>query len=196
MSFVTGQASRSGDNDGLIRFRVTPEDCDAVDVDRGRGTEVGKSDLGRATGISREKSVVFQIPPLGPAAYTVLPDVSDGSTAIALTCPVEPVIGSRPNRRPLLTGQTIGLAEREDTEALGRVITAVFAQARGREWLLEAQRPPAENTGFARVPEVEFVTTRVQFPFRIESLECSSTASCGSNVAKNGALPFWIGVPD
>ena len=97
MSLVTGQASRSGDNDGLIGIRVAPEDCDAVDVDPEaagpklvRGTYVGP--LGSVV----RKSVVFQIPPLGPATYTVLPDVSDGSTAIALTCPVEPVIGAGP----------------------------------------------------------------------------------------------------
>ena len=36
-------------------------------------------------GLVVRKSVVFQIPPLAPATYTVLPEASDGSTAIALT---------------------------------------------------------------------------------------------------------------
>ena len=111
------------------------------------GTEVGKRYVRRASGISREE-------------IRRLPDSATGP------CYIHRVAGSvgwihgdrtdlaggtvdwrRANRRPLLTGQTIGLAEREDAEALGGVITAVFAQPRGRERLLKAQRPTAENTG-------------------------------------------------
>ena len=47
-------------------------------------------------GLVVRKLVVFQMPPLAPVTYTVLPEVSDGSTAIALTWPVEPVIAAGP----------------------------------------------------------------------------------------------------
>ena len=59
----------------------------------------------------------------------------------------------RANRRPLLTRQSIGLAEREDAETIAGVVATLLAQARGWQRLLEAQRPAVESYPHCHCPK-------------------------------------------
>ena len=99
------------------------------------GTHVGPS------GLVVRKSVVFQMPPLAPPTYTVLPEGSEGSTAMALTWPALVGTGRRADRRPDLARNGIARAQGKDLEADSGVVTPLLSQPAGRQRLLEGQRP-------------------------------------------------------
>ena len=104
---------------------------------------------------------------------------------------------SPPGRpRPLLARQGVGPAQREDAEAGADVVAARLAQARGRQRLLEGQRPAIERAGAPGRRRCS-VMTSVQVPWTFRPSgrrEYGGQDCCGLNVAKNGAPPLWIGV--
>ena len=105
----------------------------------------------------------------------MLPVGSDGSTARPVTRPeVAVVLGERRRRHrradrrradrcPGLGRQRVGRGQVEDAETGVDVIGAGHAQARGRQRLLEAERPTVESAGGPGV--VLFWTTSTQVPW-------------------------------
>ena len=96
-----------GDDNRLVGIVVARKYGDAADVDAGGRAKFGERNPGRTVGAVVRKSVVFQMPPLAPAAYTVFPEGSEGSMASPVTRPDGSAPAARAARstpgRPLST---------------------------------------------------------------------------------------------
>ena len=97
---------------------------------------------------------VFQTPPLHRRHRLCFPRGRRGrrepgrSIWLAPASPTSrrpPPIGRWTDCRPLVARQCIGLAQREDAEADAGLIAARLAQTRGRQRLLETQRPAVDR---------------------------------------------------
>ena len=129
------------------------EDRDAADVDAGGRAEVGQRDVGRAAGVGRQE--VGRLPDAAAGAADVdrvARGVGRVDRQAADAGRTAPVIDAGPTAVHCLARQRVGLAQREDAEAGADVVAARLAQARGRQRLLEAQRPAVETYRRSRCP--------------------------------------------
>src|SRR5262249_22505528 len=138
-----------------------------------------------------------------PAAKTVLPEESEGSIARPVTRPAPPEAepSSPPELVPIAAGPTavqVPLEVAFDWPSVKRRKLAPMVSVPGSP-------NPVGGAGFAKLsvqplmvpvrPVVElFWIVSTQVPWALAPAKADS-GCCGLNVAKNGALPFWIGVP-
>ena len=137
-------------------------------------------------GLVVRKLVVFQMPPL--AAGNVDRVARGVGRVDRMIADLTGGAGdrSRSDSRPGLDSKGIGLAQSVKIRKLALTSSLPgSAQARGRQRLLEGQRPAIETCRHL-LPVVELVMTSVQVPAAFKPANAAS-GICGLNVAKNGA---------
>ena len=192
-----------GDDDRLVGVVIPGEDGDPADVDAGGRAEVGERNPGRARGAGREE-------------VGRLPDAAAGAGGVdRVARGVGRVDGQAGD---LARGSPPGVLELPPIDAGPTAVHAWLDRASA--WLSVKMRKlavtsslpgsprPEVGSGFWKVsdqlvsvpvpPVVElFVMVNTQVPCTFMPLarrEYGGQDCCGLNVAKNGALPFWIGV--